>query len=753
MTRKGQRLLFLVLLAALGGASGCGTFGQYLDLDPRAVRLEVRPAEATDQVRTQHVLIATLYDENNVPVRNRRIEWSLSGVGHILDADHHGYLFECGSKKEHSNAVSYTSGTTHRVTRGTTKNDDDFMINPGQSWCVVTSPVEGDTYVTVYAPGIYNWDKRAVTVNVRWADVAWEFPPPAQVRGGAEHVFTTRVFKATDRLPLAKYRVRYKIIDGPAAFFLPTRTTEFVATSNLDGAAQVAIVQPAAAYGVNKISIEIIRPPDPTAPSGAGVPIAKGETSIEWLAPNVQLLHTGPAIAVLNEEVIYDTKVTNAGRIESRSQTLAMVIPDGLQYVRSNPPAFVEGKQLVWALGILPTGGTHNIQAVFKSLRAGNVTCCAQLQTEEGQKDEKCVTTQITTAGLKVGMTGPATGVVGAALNYQIAVTNPGGAPLAKVLLNAKFDPGLESPEGVRELNTSVENLLPGETRNVPLTAIPRAAGRLGAKVIATSGAMMDSAEHFVTVGAASMSLSVDGPAKRYKDRPAEFAIKVTNPGDTPLTNVIVRDKLPAEFAFVSATAGGVFNSGEVAWNLGNLGPRAERIVTLTIRAQTITKAATQSIAASADGGIRKDTAATLEIFGLPALQTKMVDDGDPCEVGKKVVYTLEITNTGTLPADQIEVRALVPPELKISRIKAPARETIEGNQISFAKVDALPPGNKIVYEFEMEGVKAGDARFRVQISAPLLTGGAVIEEEPTTVVAPSAPAPVPPPPPPPPKE
>jgi hypothetical protein len=37
--------------------------GYYANFDPHAVRLEVRPLESTDPVRTQHVLIATVYDE------------------------------------------------------------------------------------------------------------------------------------------------------------------------------------------------------------------------------------------------------------------------------------------------------------------------------------------------------------------------------------------------------------------------------------------------------------------------------------------------------------------------------------------------------------------------------------------------------------------------------------------------------------------------------------------------------------------
>ncbi len=310
---------------------------------------------------------------------------------------------------------------------------------------MVTSAVEGDTHITAYAPGIANWDKGKVFVTCRWVDANWEFPPPAAARAGSEHVFTTKIFRHTDRQPLAKYRVRYKILDGPAAIFKPSGTTEYTSVSDLEGNAQVAIAQLMPAFGTNRIGIEIIRPPDPTSPTGAGITIAKGETAIEWLAPNVTLTHAGPPSAVLGQDVVFATAINNSGRIESKSMTVTSAIPDGLQYLRAQPPAAVlDGKQLVWTLGTLPPGQTHQIQAVFKTLRPGPVTSCVALATEEGQKDEKCVTTQVTTASLRVTLTAPPTGMVGVPVTYQIAVTNPNNVPLADVTLKAQFDEGLE---------------------------------------------------------------------------------------------------------------------------------------------------------------------------------------------------------------------------------------------------------------------------------------------------------------------
>src|SRR5689334_23076175 len=42
-------------------------FSYFTNFDPHACRLEVRPLDATNPVQTQHVLIATIYDDKGKP--------------------------------------------------------------------------------------------------------------------------------------------------------------------------------------------------------------------------------------------------------------------------------------------------------------------------------------------------------------------------------------------------------------------------------------------------------------------------------------------------------------------------------------------------------------------------------------------------------------------------------------------------------------------------------------------------------------
>ncbi|MCS6852186.1 MAG: DUF11 domain-containing protein [Gemmataceae bacterium] len=726
----------------------------FANFDPRACRLEVRPLEATNPVMTQHVLIATVYDDQGQPLRRRRVEWMLEGVGHIVEVDESGLFPGRGYKVDNKYAVSYTDYGEHRITRGNDDPSDDFVIRPGQTWCVITSAVEGDTKVTVYAPGIHNWEKHKVFVTKHWVDAEWQLPPPAVNRAGTEHVFTTRIFRHSDKEPLANYRVRYRLLDGPPAFFLPGRTQEMVVASDLAGNASVTLAQVEPRVGINRVSVEIIRPPDPCAPAGpVGVIIARGETTKEWQAPQVMVDKAVAPSVVLGQDVPYTITVRNVGQIETQPITVRDVIPDGMQYIRSDPPATIEGNGLVWTLAPLPGGASHTVTVVFRPTKAGPVVNCVVASTPDGQRDEKCVTTQVTVPNLTVSKTGPATAVLGLPVTYQITVTNPGNGPASHVVLTDEFDTGLEHESRANPVKLELGTLAAGESRTVTITLTPRQLGRLVNRVTATAdGGLNARAEHPVDVQRATLAVEKTGPGRRYLGRPAEWNIRVTNPGEVPLSNVVVRDQLPPELTFQSATLEGAISADgrEVVWNLGTLQPREQKIVQVTTRCDRMAAQALNVAVATADPGIRVQSEAAIEILGLPAFRLEVDDDTDPIAVGDRTSYRIVVTNQGSLPGNKVEIKAVVPAELRILNAAGPAAHEIRGQEVLFAPVDALPPGQQLNYTVAVEAARAGNVKFRVELRGSTLTRE-VIEEESTTIFnppgggRPPAPGPLPP--------
>jgi uncharacterized repeat protein (TIGR01451 family) len=712
--------------------------GEYANFDPHAVRVEVRPLTAVSPVRRHYVLMATVYDEKDQPRRDRRVEWMLEGAGNIIEVDESGCAPGRGYKVDNHYAVSYSAYLEHHVTRGNADSNDDFVIRPGQTWCVISAAVEGDTHVTAYCPEIYNWDHNKVTVTTHWVDACWALPKPIAARADSTAVLTTSVVRVTDGQPLAGYKVRYRVLDGPPAVFMPGGTTEFVATSDLEGNATAALASARPAAGVNRIGVEIIRAPLPNRPSDAGLELARGETGVTWQAPVVSLDVTGPPTVIVGQEATYAINLANTGQVESQPMTVRTAVPEGAQYVRSDPAAIVENNGLVWTLGGLAGRQAHRVTATFRTARVGPVTLKAQVQTGDGLRGEKAVTTDVTAApqpALKLTLDGPESAVLGAPVPYNVVVSNPGTGPVTGLVINAKFDAGLEHETRLNPVETKVGTLAPGATQTIPLALTPRQAGALATTVTARAdGGLADSGKHTVTVKRAEVSVRNSGPAWRYVGRPADWTLVVENTGEVPLTNVRVRADLPPELTFQSASEGGTLQQSQVTWPAGALKPGEKRVLTLTTLCKALTPRALTVVSVTADPGIDTRAAAPLEIRGLPAVRMKVTDRDDPVEVGKQTAYEVEVTNQGSLPAESVQVVALVPEEMRIVSAKGPARGVVSGQRVTFPAVSSLAPGQTVTYTIEVQALKAGTAYFRAELTTNTLTKP-LVEEESTSVV------------------
>ena len=203
------RLAAVVLIAALAGAGGCtynpGYFpyivppgpiqqthakprlGYFRNFDPKACKLGVTPGDlATAPLGSQVVLVATVYDKDGQPRRDRRVEWMIEGPGNIVEADESGFTAGRGYKVDNKYAVTYTSYIPKTITRGNDDTKDDVAVEPGQTFVVVSSAVPGETIVTAYAPEVFNWDNGRVVTKVMWGDARFKFPEKITVRVGGE---------------------------------------------------------------------------------------------------------------------------------------------------------------------------------------------------------------------------------------------------------------------------------------------------------------------------------------------------------------------------------------------------------------------------------------------------------------------------------------------------------------------------------------------------------------------------------------
>ena len=378
------------------------------------------------------------------------------------------------------------------VTSGTADTGDDVNIQPGQAWISITSPQEGDSFVTCATAGLQSPAPQQQTAIVHWVDVQWAFPAPAIAQPGTAHTLTTNVSKQTTSAAAPGWIVRYEITSGPAATFSESGTQSIEVASNNAGQAAVQVVQQQAVSGTNEIRIQVLRPDS----GGRNVVVGQGSTQVTWAtngesppttrpetpAPSgegVSIEVQGPEQAAPGSEVTYRIQVSNKSNSTVRGVSVRSAQPQGFRYQSAAPAATFRDGVIQWQLGALAVGQTRAVSMTFRAEQAGSPTICASVSTAEGVQGQQCVRTQVATANLAVTVTAPETARVGDDVDFIITVTNQGAAKATGLLIKDAFDAGLRHDDFDSPIERDLGDIEPGQSRKVKVVLRVIGTGRL----------------------------------------------------------------------------------------------------------------------------------------------------------------------------------------------------------------------------------------------------------------------------------
>jgi uncharacterized repeat protein (TIGR01451 family) len=343
-------------------------------------------------------------------------------------------------------------------------------------------------------------------------------------------------------------------------------------------------------------------------------------------------------------------------------------------------------------------------------------------------------------------------------LVYHIRVENRSKAPAHHVLVrnpvpaNARFVKADPPPNILKpELRWRLGTMHPGDCRTIILVLKPTSGKELkncarvqfehGQCVCTRLGppGLPPPGRPPVKTGRARLGLRKTGPKTRYANIPATYLITVTNRGRMPVDNVIITDPLPRGTTFVRASHGGQLLENTVQWQVGPLDPGVSKTVQLTLKAAEAGEVRNQATAAAEEGPPVQAEAVT-RFKGVSALLVEVVDTDDPVEVGAETSYVITVTNQGSVPATNIRITALVPPEMTLTRARGPADNKLgkaipEGQILIYEPLKALAPGATVKYEVFVKAKTPGDARFQVEVTADQLKAGGPVHEEESTFV------------------
>jgi uncharacterized repeat protein (TIGR01451 family) len=414
-------------------------------------------------------------------------------------------------------------------------------------------------------------------------------------------------------------------------------------------------------------------------------------------------------------------------RIDWQAEQPAVVshpIPDGVQLMRSDPPARLVGRHLEWNVPI----GNGSVCAWYQPAHIGRVDLEAEITSSKDIPVQSRATTMIGAVQMQMAVAGPATASIGDTISFEARVTNRGQVSAQRATLRADLDPGLEHASGSHRIEIPAGPLPPGETKTVTVPVMVKNSGSLAAvfSLQGEIGATANDSIH-VDVREAKLMVSLDGPSRTMLNESATWTLRVVNNGGAPAKNVNVRVQLPPELKLDAKL--------KAAWPIATLGPREESTVTFV--ATAIAPIGRTSLVASATGDhvpeARTDVA--VETVGVPIMKVILGGAEAGIEVGKNVVYTVEVKNGGSLPLRNIEIHADMPTNLIPRHGVGPTLATIDGTRITFARVAQLDVNRSVIFRIEAEASQPGDARIAVVAQSESVPTP-VRQEEATRIVA-----------------
>ena len=301
------------------------------------------------------------------------------------------------------------------------------------------------------------------------------------------------------------------------------------------------------------------------------------------------------------------------------------------------------------------------------------------------------ITTVTPVADVGIGKAGPANVLAASNLVYTISVTNFGPSSASSVVVTDTLPAGVTfvsaSGGGVNNsgvVSWSLGTLASGQVSNLTVTVTAPASGSLTNTASVSSPTGDPNSTNNMTppvittvTPVADVGIGKTGSASVLAASNLVYTISVTNFGPSSASSVTVTDTLPLGVTFVSASGGGINNSGVVSWSLGTLANGQVSNVTVTVTAPASGSLTNTASVSSPTGDPNSTNNVTPPVI---TTVTPVADVGigkvGPANVlaASNLVYTISVTNFGPSSASGVVVTDTLP--LTVTFVSASGMES-----------------------------------------------------------------------------
>jgi len=460
-----------------------------------------------------------------------------------------------------------------------------------------------------------------------------------------------------------------------------------------------------------------------------------------------------PDPAAAGANITYTLSYSNTGNENATGVVVADAVPANTTFVSATGGGTLAGGIVTWTIGALNTGVSSSVQLVVRvnsPLANGTVITNGSYTIDSNETapvaGAAATTTVTSTPVLNVSKTDSPDPVnAGSDITYTIAYSNTGTADATGVAItdtlpaNTTFVSATGGGTLAGGIVTWAIGTLPasasGSVQLVVQVVTPLANG-----TVITNGSYGIDSNETAPVGGAAVTTTVNSSpvlsiTKSGAPDPVNAGSNITytlsyvNTGTANATGVVVRDTLPANTTFVSATAGGSVAAGVVTWNIGVLAAGGSGSMQLVVRVNSplpngllITNGAysIDSNETPAIAGLATSNTVTSTV-SLSATKTFTDNNGGSLQPGDVITYTITVTNSGNGDAAGVLLSDTIPTNTSL----------VAGSLASDDPTDVLTPGNPLTVAIgTLTGAGGADndvvVTFRVRVQTPLANGTAI---------------------------
>jgi uncharacterized repeat protein (TIGR01451 family) len=435
------------------------------------------------------------------------------------------------------------------------------------------------------------------------------------------------------------------------------------------------------------------------------VQAAPGDRRLDGLqSPSLTIQKRAPQEVKIGKAAPFVIQVQNVGPVEALDVKVHDRIPQGMRLVDASPAPVQQGDLLLWTLGAMPSGDERTITMQLVAEAEGELGSVARVTFESAAS---CRTIS-TRPELKIVQHAPTQVLVGQQLEIELEVSNPGTGEATNVILQEDVPDGLVHPKG-RQLDNLIGNLAPGEIRRqmLRMQAVEPGIVQNLIRLVSDDGL---TAEHMVNIEviAPKLNVAVNGPARRFLERQANYQVDIANAGTADATNVEIVVQLDRGFTFVSTGNHGIYDPSRhaVTWSLPSLPAGAAGSVPLTLlpveqgaRILKIEARSDLNATASNEHEVMVETFAQLDF--------QFTNPGGPIEVGSDTSYEVHVSNSGSANDGNIQVQLMLPPGLELVSSESDSQSDGRGGVV-FAPRAQLAPGADFLHRIQVRATAPG---------------------------------------------